>query len=334
VDDDWYNQNIRDLLKKHTMNCGKDIEIEKVLEDMESIDKFSVNKLQKKLSDELIDTHTDSFKNSIIKNKDILTRYDHISDENSGKFLLAIPRFGTTTFTNQEFITALSLKLIIPHFQTNNIIRCHCNKNVIIDSYCDHLLCCSFKNEWKLRHDSFARGLSELAKDAGMHVKLDTGSNRMFEPNGKKLYTDLTIFNSSLHNGNTIRYDVSVTHSTSKDKDNSNISKREDLKNKKYNDTAKDSGVLFQPLVITAQGVYSDVTSQLISRLCNEVAKRTDRPYSVIKHNWLVKLSCILQKANATIIINKLDSILSKQLYFTPIDKAHINYHNYLVTIE
>jgi hypothetical protein len=333
-DDSWYENNLIKFIQQHNINCGKEVDYETILKDLDSIDISTVNKLQKKLSDELIENHTKQFKNTIIKHKDIYSRYENICDENSSKFLLAIPRFGSTTFNNQEFITSLSLKLIIPLFQTNNIIKCNCNKSVMVDSYCDHLLTCSFRNEWKIRHDNIARGISDLAKDAGQHVRLDTGSNRMFEENGKRLYTDLTFFNSSLHNGKTIRFDISVTHSTTKDKDHSNIDRREKLKNKKYGETSDNNGVIFQPIVITSQGIYSDAAAKLVSNLCNEVAKRTNRPYSVIKHNWLVRLSCILNKANASIIINKLDAILSKQLYYTPIDRAYINYNNNLVVIE
>lgn len=330
----WYENNLVQFVHKHSLNCGKDLEYDEILKEIDTIDNNSVNKLQKKLTDELIDTHTEQFKSLINNNKDISARYENVCDENSSKFLLAIPRHGSTTFTNQEFITTLSLKLIIPLFQTNSIIKCNCNKNIMLDQYCDHLLTCSLRNEWKARHDNFARGISDLAKDAGLHVRLDTGSNRMFEPNGKRLFTDLTFFNSPLHNGKTVRYDVSVTHSTTKDHDQSNITRRETIKNKKYSETSDLNGVLFKPLVVTSQGVYSNDTANLISNLCNEIAKRVNRPYSVIKHNSLVRLSCILQKANASIIINKLDSILSKQLYFTPVDRAHINYHNNLVIIE
>ncbi len=80
----------------------------------------------------------------------------------------------------------------------------------------------------------------------------------MFEPNGKRLFTDLTFFNSPLHNGKTVRYDVSVTHSTTKDHDQSNITRRETIKNKKYSETSDLNGVLFKPLVVTSQGVYSN----------------------------------------------------------------------------
>lgn len=241
---------------------------------------------------------------------------------------------GYTDFSNDEFQKSLSMKLIQPLFSSNMSIKCHCNKQQIVDEYGDHLLCCNFRNEWKSRHDSIARGIADLAKDAGLHVRLEARSNRIFQDNGSKLFTDLTIFNSPLHNGKDVRLDVSVCHATAKDVKGANVKQREQLKKKKYSEATEVNNSLFFPMVISSQGVLSETFSTLVSSLCSEVAKRSNRPYSVIKHHWLVKISCILQKANSSIIINKMDSICSKQLYYTSRDKAHLQYQKDLVVID
>jgi hypothetical protein len=159
------------------------------------------------------------------------------------------------------------------------------------------------------------QSLLELFKDAGLHARLDYNSNRIYRENGDKLFTDITILimNSPLHGGNTGRFDVSITHCKAKDVSDSSISQREKAKVKKYKDACSFSGRNneFLPLVLvfTTQGAFSNTTSNLMSKLCFEVANRTARPYSVVKHNWLIKLSCILQKSNASMIINKLDTV-------------------------
>ncbi len=116
----------------------------------------------------------------------------------------------------------------------------------------------------------------------------------------------------------------------------SSISQREKAKVKKYKDACSFSGRNneFMPLVFTTQGAFSNTTSNLISKLCFEVANRTSRPYSVVKHNLLVKLSCVLQKSNASMIINKLDNLCSQQMRYTSVSAAHISYTSNLVILE
>jgi len=331
ANDIWYINEVLNNQVQHKVFSGKDINYNVINQDIKP---FNVYKLQKFLSDELMENQISMFKNVIASDKYVLNKFNHISDENSGKFLLAIPRMGYTEFSNDEFQKSLSMRLMQPLFSSNLSIKCNCSKQQVVDEYGDHLLCCNFKNEWKSRHDSITRGIADLAKDAGLHVRIESKSNRMFQEDGSKLITDLTIFNSPLHNGKDVRFDVSVCHSTAKDTKGSNVKKREQLKNNKYADAVKENNTLFYPLVISSQGVFSETFANLVSSLCSEVSKRSNRPYSVIKHHWLVKISCILQKSNSSIIINKMDSICSKHLFYTMRDKANLTYIKDLVILE
>jgi hypothetical protein len=332
-DDHWFKDHIVVYLSKHSSLSGKDIRYEKLCEKFE---KFSVVKLQKHLSDEVVGYLVKHFETTFLKDKGFIARYHNSNTDSSTKFLLAIPRFSQTTFNNDEFKKAFCSKLLLPVTSSSISLTCNCKKNQIVDLFGEHILMCNFRNEWKYRHDNVCRAFLELFKDAGLHARLDSNSNRIHKENGDKLFTDLTILNSPLHGGNTVRFDVSITHCKPSDVCESSISQREKAKFKKYKDACSISGrnTEFIPLVFTTQGVFSTAVSNLISKLCLEVSNRTARPYSVVKHNWLVKLSCVLQKSNACMIINKLDSLCSQQMRCTSVGAAHINYTSNLVIIE
>jgi hypothetical protein len=331
--DDWFKDRIVVNLSKHSTFSGKDIQYDILCE---KYDKFNVLKLQKHLSDEIVVYLIKHFEATFSKDKSFIARYQNTNTDSSTKFLLGIPRISQTTFNNDEFSKAICSKLLLPVTSSSITLTCNCKKNQIVDLYGEHILTCSFRNEWKNRHDNLCRALLELFKDAGLHARLDSNSNRIHRENGDKLFTDLTILNSPLHGGNTVRFDVSITHCKAIDVSDSSISQREKAKVKKYKDACSFSGRNneFMPLVFTTQGAFSNTTSNLISKLCFEVANRTSRPYSVVKHNWLVKLSCVLQKSNASMIINKLDNLCSQQMRYTSVSAAHISYTSNLVILE
>ena len=58
------------------------------------------------------------------------------------------------------------------------------------------------------------------------YARLDSNSNRIHREHGDKLFTDLTILNSPLHGGNTVRFaiDVSIKHCKAKAISDSSIS--------------------------------------------------------------------------------------------------------------
>ncbi len=321
--DDWFKDRIVVNLSKHSTFSGKDIQYDILCE---KFDKFNVLKLQKHLSDEIVVYLIKHFEATFSKDKSFIARYQNTNTDSSTKFLLGIPRISQTTFNNDEFSKAICSKLLLPVTSSSITLTCNCKKNQIVDLYGEHILTCSFRNEWKNRHNNLCRALLELFKDAGLHARLDSNSNRIHRENGDKLFTDLTILNSPLHGGNTVRFDVSIAHCKAIDVSDSSISQREKAKVKKYKDACSFSGRNneFMPLVFTTQGAFSNTTSNL----------RTSRPYSVVKHNWLVKLSCVLQKSNASMIINKLDNLCSQQMRYTSVSAAHISYTSNLVILE
>jgi hypothetical protein len=126
--DKWYINEVGYYQAQHIIYAGKDLDYNAIIDNIDSI---NVHKLQKRLSDELIDNQFNIFKNLISTDKLVSNKFDHISDENSGKFLLAIPRMGYTEFSNDEFQKSLSMKLIQPLFSSNMSIKCHCNKQIV-----------------------------------------------------------------------------------------------------------------------------------------------------------------------------------------------------------
>ena len=84
-------------------------------------------------------------------------------------------------------------------------------------------------------------------------------------------------------------------------------SKREQKKISEYRADAAVQGMLFVPLVFETHGYVKTLIRQLAQR----IADRTNSLYSQIVHFWTVKISTILQKANASIIKLQQQRLLS-----------------------
>ena len=69
--------------------------------------------------------------------------------------------------------------------------------------------------------------------------------------------------------------------------------------------------MLFFPLVFETHGFVTEDVKTLIRQLAQRIADRTNSLYSQIVHFWTVKISTILQKANASIIKLQQQRLLS-----------------------
>jgi hypothetical protein len=263
----------------------------------------------------------------------IATRYNNSVATYTTKFLLAVPSWKDTTFSNDQFRLTFKLKLLQSILPDNLELRCNCSKNTTIDCFGDHLLCCSNQNEWQYRHDLLVSALAELAKDAGLFVKKDTTSNKFYKANGDCLITDFIILNNPIHEGSTVAYDVSITHPSNGKSSSVAISQREYTKDKQYLSDVTTAGADFFPLVISSQGVLSATTYQYVFNMAKLIAERTNAPESTIFHNWIVRLSCLLHKSNATLLIHKIDHICSSHLHFPSQESAFINYHMHQILV-
>jgi len=147
--DTWFQSSIASLFIDYSnlAATGKTITYEDITN---SIDYYCYKKLQRTLRTSQLD---------------IIIPYQHIPPN----FLLAVPGWKDTNFSNDQFRITLKLKLLQTILPDHLELQCNCSKSTKVDSYGDHLLCSSNynQNEWQYRHDLLVYGLAELAKDAG-----------------------------------------------------------------------------------------------------------------------------------------------------------------------
>ena len=233
------------------------------------------------------------------------------SHQFSGKFLMTLPYDDRSTINNQDFeiICALRLRLplICPTTQQGKAKK-------VIDAHGDyHLTCDNHMGCWQQRHDALRDAVADMAKQADIRVDV--------EPEGKfkdKRRADLIFRQSPLHNQKDVLFDVSVTHSINNSEGHASscrqgysASKREQKKISEYRADAAVQGMLFFPLVFETHGFVTEDVKTLIRQLAQRIADRTNSLYSQIVHFWTVKISTILQKANASIIKLQQQRLLS-----------------------
>jgi len=328
-EDTWFQESITSQFIEFSHLAGNRITYDDLINSLEY---FSYKKLQRKLYNIVMESQSNIFRSSLPET--IATRYINSVTTYTTKFLLAIPSWQDTIFSNDQFRITFKLKLLLPLLPDNLVLHCNCSKQSLIDCHGDHLLCCSNQNEWQYRHDLLVYGLADLAKDAGLFVKKDTTSNKFYKDNGDCLITDFIILNNPIYDGSTVAYDVSITHSSNNKSCSTAIQQRELTKDKQYLTELSTAGADFYPLVISSQGVFSDTTYQYILQMTKLIAERTNAPESTVFNNWIVRLSCLLHKSNATLLLHKIDRICSSSLHFPSQDSAFINYqvHQLLVT--
>lgn len=69
-----------------------------------------------------------------------------------------------------------------------------------------------------------------------------------------------------------------------------------------YHGDAAAIGFKFQPQVFESLGNVTDEVNKLIQQLATRIVDRTTVLYSHLIHNWFIRISTTLQKANANII--------------------------------
>mmetsp|Transcript_14653 Transcript_14653/g.13265 ORF Transcript_14653/g.13265 Transcript_14653/m.13265 type:complete len:87 (-) Transcript_14653:1060-1320(-) len=73
--DKWYINEVGYYQAQHIIYAGKDLDYNAIIDNIDSI---NVHKLQKRLSDELIDNQINIFKNLISTDKFVSNKFDHI----------------------------------------------------------------------------------------------------------------------------------------------------------------------------------------------------------------------------------------------------------------
>jgi hypothetical protein len=146
------------------------------------------------------------------------------------------------------------------------------------------------------------RAISKLASEAGVYNRVEP--RRSFNDDSNKR-PDILLYNSHLHQGATVAIDVSITHPVSSRLSltpGSAMHRRESDKKKKYSEICNLQKIDFQGFIFETYGRFNDNVDKFIKRCCQEISMTKGKTYSVLKHQWVTKISAILQSANASFV--------------------------------
>jgi len=169
-----------------------------------------------------------------------------------------------------------------------------------VDELGYHLLKCNKQHRLTRRHNAVAYQLHRLISLAGIDSTLEKSG----EFDGSKKRPDISIYNSPIHDGNKVLLDVQISHARS-------ISTCENAKLSKYADLAADTGAHFIPIIFTALGAWSLSTEDLVKGLRQRASERLNIPYAPLINSWTCRISTVLQKQNASLILDHLDVLRS-----------------------
>lgn len=237
--------------------------------------------------------------------KDMQQRFNSLSHEHAGKFLFAAPVIPPLELSDEAFRLAVKRRILMELFDNNRQVRCDCKKLVGIDPHGDHLFTCCKNTEFMMiRHDTIVRCLSQLASEARISHVVEPRTT-FHDTTDKR--PDIVLYNSHVHQGETIAIDVSVAHPVSGHlgaSAGSALRKRDQEKQRKYAKLCENEKMQFQGFIFETYGSFSKNVDKFIKVCCAEIANAKGQLYSVLKHQWVTRLSATLQRCNSYFLTN------------------------------
>jgi hypothetical protein len=289
-----------------------------ILNDVEGFPKLQHNQIQKSLYEAAISSKVTKEVEFMRKNspKHLIQRYGSSSYEHAGKFLMGIPVMPPLELSNTAFRLAVKQRLFISLFDSPVKLYCDCNRNVEIDPYGDHLFTCPKSTEFMMiRHDALVRSLAQLAAEARLTKVVEP--RRVFSDDDSNKRPDIIIYNSHLHKGATIAIDVSITLPVSPHYSmvpGAALKIRDAAKQRKYAALCAAEKLDFQGFIFDTGGRFSPNVDKFIKICCQEISISRGVDYSVIKHQWVTRISTVLQRSNSFFLTNVYQRLMTSGL--------------------
>ena len=271
----------------------------------------------------------------VISSKNIAFNYNNnvylawiisLQSPTAGAWLLAVPKFEDFTFSNQEYQTALAVRL---HLTINCVtpgLKCNCKSSPFIDSTCHHLITGCKEGRIRQNHHSVLQhSLSKLFRYCGLKViNEEPDCFKTIDPSDNKR-PDISILNSNLLGySQKLILDISVTSpftgtetgniqsiSLSKARSVERAAKiRFQQKQQKYNNCSALHFLDFLPLVFETSGRLHSDGVLFMKRLAEAGSTLRSIPLDIFINYIYKSFSCLFQKSVAFEINHKLSSLL------------------------
>ena len=267
-------------------------------------------KLQHRITDEL---STTSLQHLLDQSQDQhqAARLRSIQGPGCGSWLEAAPSSDRLAFKPSEFRLAALLRLGCPMPFKSLAPICECGKEA--DDYGYHFLTCKHGGGPVWQHDSVVAGWCECLKEVGLHHRKEVRDRYTNNSNRP----DIVVFDAG--DGSNIDLDISLSHPwsceafpRSSSESGCAASRREEKKKVKYLKDLLPGGSTpnFAPLVFEHFGHWGNTATDYLNTLslrsrdsdgkCNKAEFRS---------YWRKKLSVILQRCNAKVLLKKIDRL-------------------------
>jgi hypothetical protein len=266
-----------------------------------------------------------------------LAWYTSVSNSSSGAFLAATPKNNDITFSNNEYSTALSLRLHLPLVTIPLNKRCICKNNAVLDLEGHHLLTgCKENGLRQSHHKTVQIVLNKIFNDVGLQTTIEQNYCFIQSDPMNRCRPDITIHNPQVLNyNNELLIDVSLTsplEGTQKG-EISNLSVnaaktkfrsaeiRSKQKLQKYNQIASDNHKSFLPFILETSGSILPNSLKILKDTARIGAERHQIPFNIY-YNFIMKnLSCLIQKSFSNKINYMIKNILIPETLQNSIQK-------------
>jgi hypothetical protein len=249
----------------------------------------------------------------------------------SGGFLRATPNPKVTWMSNDEWITAIKLRLGLPlHFIKPNC-KCICKGNPTVDLYGHHFFTCKHGGERHKTHDEITAQFFVLAKSGGLACSMEPP----LDASQCSRRADIVIRNPDIQRVKDFKHfppnidlfgDIKVSFPTAQSYvDKGSHSKpglTADLAYKqkisKYNPRNLDilQGRSFLPISIESYGRFHPLVKPFIGALCVKAAAISGVPASILSNYWINRISIVLQKNISNMMLSRVDRIVHADMSF------------------
>ena len=231
---------------------------------------------------------------------------------NSGAWLDAIPSTHHFILGNDNFVNAVCLRLgkAIPCLHSLDQCVAQCGQPIDIEGY--HAMTCKWGGGPIKRHDSVLDCFYDMSKSLGFHCRKELTAQ--FE---NKQRPDIAIYNYK--DGKKLLLDVTITHPLAKRSISASCSKpgfaaaeKEREKDSKYLVKSTNLGYLFRPIALEVYGRWGNTAETTLEELSKKSPQSTGLNPSEFKLHWRRRIAINLQRANSSIIQNKVSAIVGK----------------------
>ena len=269
---------------------------------------------------------------SLQSDKLALQWYRSLTNTTAGAWLNQTPKHPSMLIPSHQFNICLLLRLHqpIPLCPPNS--SCDCKNHPKLDVYGKHLAVgCNMDNRRSNSHNMVQRELYQCIRHNGFYATME---DRIYHDSLGKirvLRTDIAVINAPESKATITHYDLRLSYPNQKEAnsletdDSAAMEAAQAEKRAKYLQTCNQQDAEFRPLIIGIPGNMDKETLSLINLVTERYSIALGIKHAIVKRYWITRISCTLQRAIASAIIQRSTSVNAKRSKFNDPSPSSIN---------